>query len=414
MNQAKQYLHDLTSFRSVSPNDAGAIDYIAKLLEQNGFNVTIKVFGNEKYQVKNLYAKYYCNSLHYKNLKNCHPELVSGSKLHVDEILNQVQDDDNSSCSNICFAGHVDVVPPGPLDLWQSDPFTPTEINGKIVARGAADMKGALAAGIAAALDFINVNKSFKGAISFLITSDEEGEAEFGTKKMIEFLQDQNERIDLVILGEPTSEERIGDQIKIGRRGSMNFTLDVIGEQGHVAYPNEAINPIRILVQIMHELVNLKLDGPSEFFEASNLEITSVDVGNPATNVIPEKACVKFNIRFNDLQTRENLAERIKNIIEKYTKSYRLTDRLSAEVFLQKPDRFFYDILSIVQDSTKSNTRFATNGGTSDARFIYKYYKVIELGAKHSSAHKINEHIEIRDLQILYKVYHDLLYKLNI
>jgi len=369
-----KYLKKLIGFKSVTPASAGAIEYIASLLESNGFNVEIKEFG-DNYKVKNLYAKF------------------------------------GSGTPNICFGGHVDVVPAGDATLWTTDPFVVFEKEGKIYGRGAVDMKGAIACMLAAALDFINSTKDFTGQISFLLTSDEEGEAKFGTRAMLEYLHDKDINIDLMIIGEPTCESEVGDIIKIGRRGSINFTLDVLGTQGHVAYPDKADNPLNYMINILQELKSLKLDAGNDFFQSSNLVITSINTVNSATNVIPASARAKFNIRFNDLQTQESLLEAVKQKIEQYTKNYQLTANCSAEVFIQKPEGLIEDFANIVREITKSKGELSTSGGNSDARFAVKYCKVVEFGLLSSSAHKIDEYTEINDLQRLYNVYYYCLSK---
>jgi succinyl-diaminopimelate desuccinylase len=369
-----KYLEELIAFKSVTPDSNGAIEYIADLLKASGFIVVIKDFG-EKYKVKNLYASY-------------------GEGRH-----------------NICFGGHVDVVPAGDLSQWISDPFKATKNENKIFGRGTVDMKGAIACMLSAALDFIKSNPIIEGQISFLLTSDEEGEARYGTKAMLEYLKEQNILIDLVILGEPTCKNVVGDTVKIGRRGSINFILDIIGKQGHVAYPHEADNPLPYLIDIMQDLVKTPLDTGNEYFQKSNLEITSIDVCNETTNIIPAKATAKFNIRFNDIHTSESLISLINKRIENYTNLYKLTANISAEAFIQKPDNLIIEFFEVVRDITNIDTEFSTDGGTSDARFIKDYCQTVEFGLLHNMAHKINEYTQINDLQRLHDVYYNSLNK---
>ena len=369
-----EYLKKLIGFKSVTPESAGAIEYVAELLKNYGFDVEIKEFG-DSYKVKNLYAKF------------------------------------GSGAPNICFGGHVDVVPTGDLKLWTTDPFLAFQREDRIYGRGAVDMKGAIACMLAAAIKFIKERKDFAGQISFLLTSDEEGEAKFGTRAMLEYLSAKNVNIDLMIIGEPTCELEVGDTIKIGRRGSINFTLDVYGTQGHAAYPRKADNPLNYMISILQELNSLELDAGSEYFQSSKLVVTSVDTGNSATNVIPASTCAKFNVRFNDSQTPENIVELVEQKIEQHTKNYRLTTHCSAEVFIQKPVGLLEDFANIVREVTKSKGEFSTSGGTSDARFAVKYCKVVEFGLLSSSAHKIDEYTEINDLQRLYNVYYYCLSK---
>lgn len=376
-----KFLQDLIGFQSLTPHSAGSIEYIAGLLEQHGFKTETKIFGEGDYQVTNLYAVY------------------------------------GTARPNICFAGHVDVVPVVDRTLWLHDPFTAVTDNGKIYGRGTVDMKGAIACFLAASLDLIKLMPNPNGSISFLITSDEEGTAEYGTREMLKYLHRGNNvnLIDLAIVGEPTNENQVGDTIKIGGRGSVNFNLTLHGVAGHVAYQLKANNPIPCMVDILHELVVHELDKGTEFFQASNLELTSIDVGNDATNVIPDKVTSKFNVRFNNLHS----AESIKNIVEqivsqhltKYGVKYQLTSASSADSFIQEPVGRVADFLHIVQDTTAIETKLTTSGGTSDARFIINYCPVLEFGLKYDAAHKINEYTQIIDLQTLYRVYYNSLIK---
>jgi succinyl-diaminopimelate desuccinylase len=278
-------------------------------------------------------------------------------------------------------------------------------------------MKGAIACFLAASLDFIKLNPTPHGSISFLITSDEEGNAKYGTVEMLKYLhKGGNNLIDLAIVGEPTNERQIGDTIKIGRRGSINFNLVLYGTMGHVAYPLQASNPITPLVQILNELVNYRLDKGSEFFQQSNLEVTSIDVGNDVTNVIPSKITTKFNIRFNDLHSSSSITDLIDQIINKYCAKcnfkYELSSVTSANCFIQEPVGLIADFVRVVSNTTGVYTKLSTSGGTSDARFIQNYCPVVEFGLQSNTAHKINEYTEINDLQILYHVYYNSLIKL--
>jgi len=375
-----KYLEELISFKSITPDSAGSIEYIKDLLSKNGFNIEVKTFGDGYTEVTNLYAIY------------------------------------GKGRPNICFAGHVDVVPAGDLKIWDSDPFIATHNEDKIYGRGAVDMKGALACALAASLDFIKLHPNSKGAISFLITSDEEGDGKYGTAEMLRHLyKDGIADIDLAIVGEPTSELQIGDTIKIGRRGSINFHLIILGKQGHVAYPKKAANPLPCLTNILYELANYELDKGSEFFQQSNLEITSIDVGNNVTNVIPGEASTRFNIRFNDLHSAESLVNLITELTEKYCNKYRLDYKLnsnsSANSFIQKPVGLIADFVEAVKNSTKIKPDLSTSGGTSDARIIKNYCQVVEFGLLSETAHKINECTKIADLQTLYHVYYNSLIK---
>jgi succinyl-diaminopimelate desuccinylase len=374
-NDLTKYLSALVHYKSITPLSAGSIEYINKILLDLGFTTEIKIFGNEEYKVTNLYAAL------------------------------------GDESPNICFAGHVDVVPPGDFRFWDYNPFLATFEKGRVFGRGVVDMKGALACALAATKNFLESYKHPNGTLSFLITSDEEGRAEFGTKKMLSYLYSQPRfnKIDLAILGEPTCEQEIGDLIKIGRRGSVNCTLTLYGAQGHVAYPQLSCNPVYYLVKILNDLVDYNLGEKNELFQSSNLELTSIDVDNNATNVIPQEASAKFNIRFNNSHSADSLVNLINKVISKYSIQYKLTYNVSAEPFIQEPSGIIEDFAKIVRETTGITTRFSTSGGTSDARFLRNYCKVVEFGLLSSTAHKINEYAKINDLQRLYDVYYNAL-----
>ncbi len=373
------YLKDLIGFKSVTPESDGAIEYIDDLLKQHGFKTEIKIFGDSKSeQVTNLYAVFGSNE------------------------------------PNICFVGHVDVVPAGHYELWHNaDPFKAHEQRWKIYGRGVVDMKGAIACFLEASLDFIKNNTNFKGSVSFLLTSDEEGKAKYGTKEMLQYIYGQGHKIDFAIVGEPTCEKEIGDTIKIGRRGSVNFKLNIEGLSGHVAYPYKANNPLPCLIKILNELTNIRLDEGTEFFQSSNLEVTNIDVGNNTTNVIPASAETSFNIRFNNLHNAETLAKQVEEIIKQHCKEYKVNSKLeyssSADSFIQNPNDKIKDFADIVERVLKIKSEFSTSGGTSDARFVKDYCPLVEFGLLSETAHKINEYTEISDLQKLYDVYYNFL-----
>jgi succinyl-diaminopimelate desuccinylase len=360
-------LKKLIAFPSITPDDGGSIDFIAAILLDHGFVVHIKEFGPNK--VKNLYAIYH-----------------GTQKGH-----------------NICFAGHVDVVPPG--EGWGSDPFVATEKNGRIYGRGAVDMKGALACMISAVIAFIKQEK-FAGAISFLITADEEGDATYGTKSMLEWMSGDGHIIDFAIIGEPTCEKVIGDVIKIGRRGSINFTLKVIGHQGHVAYPDLANNPCPLMIKILNDLDLIIFD------DESNLEITSIDTGNMVTNVIPAEIFAKFNIRFTNKHTADSLILMLNEVIGRHTHDYTLDTSCNALPFVSKQSNLTDIFAEAALEQTKTRPSFSMSGGTSDARFIQAYCPILEFGLRSELAHKINESVEIGDLQSLYNVYYEALNKI--
>lgn len=367
-----ELLKQLISFKSVTPNDNGAIDFITNLLVKQGFKVYVKEFGQE-YKVKNLYG-YFGNGQ-----------------------------------PNICFAGHIDVVPAGFIEQWKYPPFCATQYKDKIYGRGVVDMKGAISAMLSAVFCFIDNNNDFNGTISFLITADEEGEALFGTKKMLEWIYKQGHKIDFTILGEPTCTDKIGDTIKIGRRGSINFDLKVFGKQGHVAYPHLAINPNHLIVKILNSFIGSKIDEGNEFFAPSNLEVVSIDTNNNITNVIPEIAQSKFNIRFNDIHTNEQLLEIVKKNIEQFTTNYDLQSSCRSRPFLAKMSPYIFSFKELVHKVTKIKPEFSTSGGTSDAYFFKDYSPIVEFGLLNTMAHKINEYCLINDLQTLCRVYYNAL-----
>ncbi|ABV75573.1 succinyl-diaminopimelate desuccinylase [Rickettsia akari str. Hartford] len=372
----------MIGFKSVTPENDGAIEYIDDLLKQHGFKTEIKIFGDFKSeQVTNLYAIFGRNE------------------------------------PNICFVGHVDVVPVDNHALWHnSSPFKASKQDGKIYGRGAVDMKGAIACFLAASLDFIKNNAGFKGSISFLLTSDEEGKAKHGTKEMLQYIYDQGYKVDFAIVGEPTCEKEIGDTIKIGRRGSVNFKLNIDGLAGHVAYPHKANNPLPCLIKILHELTNIRLDEGTEFFQNSNLEVTNIDVGNETSNVIPASTEASFNIRFNNLHSAETLAKQVEEIIKRYCKEYKVDYKLEyssfAGSFIQNPSAKIKEFAKVVEHTLKIKPKFSTSGGTSDARFVKNYCPLVEFGLLSETAHKINEYTKISDLQKLYDVYYNFLIKI--
>ncbi|GAA5251898.1 succinyl-diaminopimelate desuccinylase [Candidatus Rickettsia kedanie] len=373
------YLKDLIGFKSVTPESDGAIEYIDNLLKQHGFKTEIKIFGDFKSeQVTNLYAVFGKNE------------------------------------PNICFVGHVDVVLVDNHALWHNaSPFKASQQDGKIYGRGAVDMKGAIACFLAASLDFIKNNAGFKGSISFLLTSDEEGKAKHGTKEMLQYIYDQGHKVDFAIVGEPTCEKEIGDTIKIGRRGSVNFKLNIDGLAGHVAYPHKANNPLPCLIKILNELTNIRLDEGTEFFQNSNLEVTNIDVGNETSNVMPASTEASFNIRFNNLHSAETLAKQVEEIIKRYCKEYKVDYKLehssSAGSFIQNPSAKIKEFAEVVEHTLKIKPKFSTSGGTSDARFVKNYCPLVEFGLLSETAHKINEYTKISDLQKLYDVYYNFL-----
>ena len=373
MEQILTILEQLISFRSITPSGKDAIEYISTILQEHNFKSDIQTFGEGEEETTNLYAVF------------------------------------GEGKFNICFAGHIDVVPPGNEADWTYDPFKMHIDDQKVFGRGAVDMKGAIASALVAVINFLKKYPKPQGTISFLITTDEEGSGKYGTKEMLKYITDKYSPITFCILGEPTSENQICDTIKIGRRGSINFVLKVSGQQGHVAYPEKAVNPIPIMNDIVSELLSLKLDDSLNFFQPSNLEFTSIDSGNYISNIIPETITTRFNIRFNNLHTADSLVAKMHEIINQYTTNYELTYHSPAEAFIQDFCEEIKHITSIVEKVTGIKPELGTGGGTSDARFIHQYAQVVEIGLNSSQAHKIDEHTEIRDLQTLYNVYYTFL-----
>ncbi|RIV75730.1 succinyl-diaminopimelate desuccinylase [Pelagerythrobacter aerophilus] len=298
---------------------------------------------------------------------------------------------------HFAFAGHVDVVPPG--DGWTSAPFAPERRGELLYGRGAVDMKGAIAAMIAAVAEV----PRDAGTISFIVTGDEEGPAVHGTRALIDFMREHGHRPDLCLVGEPTSVHRLGDMMKIGRRGSVNIWLEVEGTQGHVAYPHNADNPIPKLVAILAELDALVLDEGTEWFQPSNLEITDLDVGNPAHNVIPAKATARISIRFNDRHTGASLSEKVGAIAAKHGGT--ALPIISGEPFLTPPGEFSQMIADAVEAETGLVPEASTSGGTSDARFLRAVCPVIEFGLCNATMHKRDEAVALADLDALGRIY---------
>ena len=312
-----------------------------------------------------------------------------------------------SGAPHLCFAGHTDVVPTGDAAHWSVDPFEARVEGGMLVGRGAVDMKGSIAA-FAAAVSAVAPRLSH-GSISFLITGDEEGPAINGTVKMLTRLAERGETIDHCVVGEPTSQSRVGDTLKIGRRGSCTGRLRVIGVQGHVAYPHKADNPIPKLVAMLSAIVARRLDEGTDHFEPSNLEVTTVDVGNPATNVIPAEARAVFNIRHNDLQSAPALEAWVRSVCDAVIAAeggaYELDWSVGGDCFITQPGPFTEILSAAIADVTGDAPDFSTGGGTSDARFIKNHCAVAELGLINDTMHKIDERVAVDDLLRLQKIY---------
>ena len=366
----------LINCRSVTPENDGAIEQVSHWLEEIGFKSEILNFEEEgTASIKNLWSK-------------------MGSK-----------------GPTICFAGHTDVVPTGNIDEWSSDPFDANEVNDKIIGRGAADMKGSIASFISATNRFVKEYPDFPGSIGFIITGDEEGCAINGTKKILTWMKSNNISFDDCLVGEPTNPNSLGEMIKIGRRGSVNGVITVKGVQGHVAYPHLADNPIPKLIKILENLINKKLDDGTEHFQPSNIEITSIDIGNTATNVIPKEALANFNIRYNDIFDREKIEEEVHNRIRSLNYDYSIKFEHSGDSFLTSPGKLTKNLSKIIEDQTGNTPELSTSGGTSDARFIKDYGNVVEFGLIGATMHKVDESASIKDIKNLTEIYYQLLKK---
>ncbi len=311
------------------------------------------------------------------------------------------------------FAGHTDVVPPGPVEQWQYDPFTPTITGSILYGRGAADMKSSIAAMICACEQFIEKNPDYKGSIAFLITSDEEGPAIDGTVKIIELLEQRDENIDWCLVGEPTSSHTVGDVVKNGRRGSLSGTLKIIGTQGHIAYPQLADNPIHRFAPALYDLVNEQWDNGNDFFPPTSFQISNINAGTGANNVIPGSVEILFNLRFSSEITQDQLRQRIEGILNSHNLKYELIWALSGNPFLTPAGELIDATKTAIKKVRNFDTELSTSGGTSDGRFIAPTgAQVLELGPVNASIHKIDENIDIDELEQLTMIYHEILMQL--
>ena len=356
MISAPALLRDLLRCPSVTPADAGAQGVLIGALEGLGFEVTKLRFG----EIENFFAE------------------RKGAGKHL------------------CFAGHTDVVPPG--EGWSHGPFAGDEQDGVLYGRGAVDMKGGIAAFVAACAHV-------QGHVSLLITGDEEGEAVDGTVRVLDWMQAAGKIPDFCVVGEPTSQTRLGDVVKVGRRGSLNATITMPGRQGHVAYPHLAENAVHKLLPVLAELTGWRLDEGSEFFEPSSLQVTSVDVGNAATNVIPGEAVAKLNIRFNDLHSGASLTAWLKDVLARHAPGATLQVKISGESFLTRPGVETAALMRAIQSITGRTPERNTGGGTSDARFIARYCPVTEFGLVGTTMHKVDEAVPVAELEQLTAIY---------
>jgi succinyl-diaminopimelate desuccinylase len=379
MNDALSIARDLVRCPSVTPADAGALGVLEERLKAAGFETHRVTFSEPgAADIDNLYARI------------------------------------GTSAPHIAFAGHTDVVPPGDETAWTHGAFSGEVKDGFLYGRGAVDMKGGIACSVAAVLDYLNDHDGRpKGSISFLITGDEESVAVNGTVKLLQWVAASGEKFDHCVVGEPSNVETLGDCIKVGRRGSQSGTLYVDGVQGHVAYPHRASNPVPDISRLIVAIADEPLDHGSAQFQASNLEFTSVDVGNPAGNVIPGQARAKFNIRFNDHHTQETLKALVEARLAKAAGN-RIRARIvwepsNANVFVTKPGAFTDLAVAAIEEVTGRKPELSTSGGTSDARFIASYCPVIEFGLVGQTMHQIDERTPVSDLEQLTKIYRGLL-----
>jgi len=367
---SNKLLAKLIACQSITPRDSGCQELIIEHLEPLGFKCETLIFG----EVKNLWAT------------------------------------KGKDGPTLCFAGHTDVVPPGPSKDWESDPFEATFNEDFIFGRGAADMKSGLAAMITATEDFLKIKKDFNGRIAFLITSDEEGPAKDGTKKVVKELMKRKENIDWCIVGEPSSMKLLGDTIKNGRRGSLTGFLKIKGIQGHVAYPHLTVNPYRLITPIMSDLLDIKWDKGNEFFPATNLEIVNISGNSNAINVIPGEVDLTFNLRFNNIWNYEKIKSKIHKVLDKNKVSYELFWRESGEPYLTKEGDLTRISQQVIRELVGIDPILSTDGGTSDGRFIAPLgVQVIELGSISSTIHKVNESVPINDTPQLTKIYSGIL-----
>jgi len=364
---------DLISRPSVTPEDAGCQEVMIQRLERLGFHIESMPFGD----VKNFYAKR------------------------------------GTSGPNLCFAGHTDVVPTGPEEEWKVPPFAPEIIDGMLYGRGAADMKGSLASMITAVENFVTAHPDHSGQISFLITSDEEGPFVDGTTRVVDTLMERNETVDWCIVGEPSSTNTLGDTIKNGRRGSFSGNLTVHGKQGHVAYPHLAENPIHLAAPALTELANTHWDNGNDFFPPTSFQVSNIQAGTGATNVVPGKLNTQFNFRFSSELDFDTLKARVIEILDKHELRYDVEWTYNGLPFLTRPGELVDAITTAVQDTVGITPELSTSGGTSDGRFIAKMgTQVVELGPINATIHQLNECVDAESLNQLSRIYEGILINL--
>jgi succinyl-diaminopimelate desuccinylase len=370
MSETVALTKDLIARNSVTPVDAGCQEVMCRRLAALGFRIEPLRFGS----VDNFWARR------------------------------------GDSGPVLCFAGHTDVVPTGPLEEWRTDPFIPTVRDGMLFGRGAADMKSGLAAMVTATEEFVARHPAHRGSIAFLITSDEEGPSVDGTKRVVEVLNARREHIDYCLVGEPSSEHRIGDTVKIGRRGSLSGRLTVHGVQGHVAYPQLAENPVHTLAPALSELTSRIWDQGNEFFQPTTFQISNLNAGTGAPNVIPGELRARFNLRYSPVQTVDQLKATVEEILHRHGVRFTLEWYVSGEPFYTPPGPLSSAAIEAVREVTGITPKLSTGGGTSDGRFIAPMgAQVVELGVVNATIHKINESVRLEDIDVLHKLYYGVL-----
>jgi succinyl-diaminopimelate desuccinylase len=370
MSQALELTRNLMARRSVSPADEGCQKLLCERLAAAGFAIESLPYGN----VENFWARR------------------------------------GSAAPLFCFAGHTDVVPTGPLEEWHSDPFVPTVRDGQLYGRGAADMKSGLAAMVTASESFAAAHPDHRGSLAFLVTSDEEGPSVDGTRRVVELLRERGTRIDWCVVGEPSSESELGDTIKVGRRGSLSGRLTVHGIQGHVAYPHLAENPVHTLAPALAELTRREWDRGTEHFQPTTFQVSNLNAGTGAPNVIPGELKARFNLRYSPVQTLEGLKATVEEILRRHGVRYSLEWYVSGEPFYTAPGHLSDAVSAAVRSVRGAAPELSTGGGTSDGRFIATLgAQVVELGVINASIHKVNECVRIADIDALQRMYRGVL-----
>ena len=373
MSRTLHLVEQLIACRSVTPDDGGCQQIIRERLQPLGFEFETLVSGPDDFRVTNLWA---------------------------------VRRGADANAPLLAFAGHTDVVPTGPLEQWRSDPFVPTHRDGRLYGRGAADMKSSLAAMVVATEEFVAAHPTHRGSVAFLLTSDEEGPANDGTVKVVEWLKSQGIRLDACIVGEPTSVDRLGDMVKNGRRGSLSGKLTVKGVQGHIAYPHLAKNPIHLAAPALAELAAIEWDRGNAYFPPTSWQMSNIHGGTGATNVIPGALVVDFNFRFSTEATPDSLKQRVHAVLDRHGLDYSLDWILGGEPFLTPVGSLSEALSGAIRAETGVATELSTTGGTSDGRFIAKICpQVIEFGPHNASIHKIDEWVEVASLEPLKNIY---------